>query len=122
MYLYQYSIVGHCGRKFLDFEEIFKLLIRITALVCCFVSNCKHSISKHPERRLVGFITLNELQLTECFWLLKSQSTAFHDELVCLKANKNVHRKSALTSLSPFIDDQVLIRVGGSSYKCAYAL
>lgn len=89
------------------------MLIRITALVRRFVSNCKHSLSKHPERRVFDSITLNELLLAERFWLIKAQGSAFHDELVCLKAKKNVHRKSALTSLSPFIDDEGLIRVGG---------
>lgn len=38
---------------------------------------------------------------------------AFSDKLMCLKSGMLVRRGSALTSLSPFIDQHGLIRVGG---------
>lgn len=88
-------------------------LIRITALVRRFVTNCKYSILKQNEKRIVGFINIHELAEAKRFWLADAQSHVFSDELTGLRAGGLVHRGSALTSLNPFIEDHGLIRVGG---------
>ncbi|XP_015377915.1 PREDICTED: uncharacterized protein LOC107172149 [Diuraphis noxia] len=86
-------------------------LLRITALVQRFLHNCRSSIS-HTERRF-GFISLEEMNQAKVFWASRSQAESFPNETSSLKAGRLVHRSSCLRALSPFIDDQGLIRVGG---------
>ncbi|XP_022180294.1 uncharacterized protein LOC111040631 [Myzus persicae] len=86
-------------------------LLRVTALVRRFMSNCKAKISN--KERVGGFISMEEINSAKTYWTVRSQSESFPNELSSLKAGQLVHRGSCLKALSPFIDDQGLIRVGG---------
>lgn len=101
------------SRWFLKKYSSWNVLIRITALVRRFIANCKYFILKQNEKRLIGFINIHELAEAKRCWLADAQRHAFSDELARLRAGCLVRRGSALTSLSPFIDDHGLIRVGG---------
>eukprot|EP00102_Acyrthosiphon_pisum_P012037 XP_008181027.1 PREDICTED: uncharacterized protein LOC103308777 [Acyrthosiphon pisum] len=86
-------------------------LLRITALVQRFLYNCRSSLS-NTERKS-GFISLEEMSRARSFWEARSQAESFSNEVSSLKSAQLVHRGSCLRALSPFIDDQGLIRVGG---------
>jgi len=86
-------------------------LLRVTALVRWFLSNCKTKISN--KERVGGFVSMEEINSAKTYWTARSQSESFPNELSSLKAGQLVHRGSCLKALSPFIDDQGLIRVGG---------
>ncbi|XP_022168208.1 uncharacterized protein LOC111032244 [Myzus persicae] len=91
-------------------------LLRITALVKRFIFNCKFNSKKKNQpanERMVGFISVHEIQSSRYFWLSKAQSDNFPDEIAALTANKLVLHRSCLKQLNPFLDKFGLIRVGG---------
>ncbi|CAI6373963.1 unnamed protein product [Macrosiphum euphorbiae] len=91
-------------------------LLRTTALVQRFVSNCKAKQLNHE--RCNGFISVDEMNKARSFWLMQAQSESMSNEIADLRSGKMVHRGSCLKALNPFIDDQGLVRVGG---RLAYA-
>jgi len=86
-------------------------LLRITALVQRFLHNRRSSLS-NTERKF-GFISLDEMNRARIFGTARSQAESFSNEVSPLKSDRLVHRGSCLRALSPFIDNQGLIRVGG---------
>jgi len=97
-----------------DLPEVrtIKLALVATAVrLVQFLSNCKAKISN--KERLVGFISMEEINSAKTYWIARSQSESFPNELSSLKSGRLVHRGSCLKTLSPFIDDQGLILVGG---------
>ncbi|XP_016659690.1 uncharacterized protein LOC107883680 [Acyrthosiphon pisum] len=91
-------------------------LLRTTALVQRFVSNCKAKQLNHERSN--GFISVDEMNKARSFWLMQAQSESMSNEIADLRSGKMVHRGSCLKALNPFIDDQGLVRVGG---RLAYA-
>jgi len=87
------------------------MLLKITALVRRFLSNCKAKI--YNINLVVGFISMEEINSAKIYWTARSQSESFPNELSALKAGRLVHRDSCLKALSTFIDGQGLICVGG---------
>lgn len=77
-----------------------------------FVINCKCSVKKTDETQ-IGFLSTQELSDAEKCWLVNVQRRTFNDELNRLKAGELVRRNSSLVTLSPFLDSDGLIRVGG---------
>ncbi|KAL4134679.1 hypothetical protein QTP88_000194 [Uroleucon formosanum] len=86
-------------------------LIRITALVIRFVQNCK--LSKQQCERVIGSLSVHELNVSREFWIRNIQIEACCSELKNLKSNLSVHRSSCLVKLNPFIDPNGILRVGG---------
>ncbi|CAI6342683.1 unnamed protein product [Macrosiphum euphorbiae] len=87
-------------------------LLRISALVMRFISNCQIK-AECKENRCVGFILSQELQVARNHWLRQAQAVAFPEDYSLLKNKQQVSRRSCLKQLSPFIDEAGLIRVGG---------
>lgn len=92
-------------------------LIRITAYVFRFVQNLKSSRTDILSRTK-GNLTTEELSRSKYHWIKVSQMQGFPNEINALKLNTTVHRSSCLKTLSPFLDEDGLIRVGG---RLAYA-
>lgn len=88
------------------------ILIRITAYVLRFVQNLK--ISKNDVlNRIKGPLTTEELLRSKYHWIRVAQSQTFANEINALKSNTTVHRSSCLKTLSPFLDEYGIVRVGG---------
>lgn len=83
----------------------FSTLIRLTRVI----AYCRRLLSPWPK----GVLTAEELKkaLDTCIKL--SQRNWFQEEINDLTKNKKVNRRSKLTSLNPFIDDDGFLRVGG---------
>lgn len=84
-------------------------LQRSTALILRFAFNCKQS---KPSRR-TGPITTTELTEASSRLVKIYQQTTFGMEIAACTAGTPVASKSPLKSLSPFLDHQGLLRVGG---------
>lgn len=84
-------------------------LIRVVSYCRRFVKYCKLP----KNQRATGAITNIEYQESK-FCLIKFvQNQCFHNEITQLKEGKRIHNKSNLISLSPFLDSDCILRVGG---------
>lgn len=95
--------------KFIErFSSVTKLF-RVRAWIHRFVTN-----SKLPrESRLIGNLSLEEIQTAELKIIEVVQEASFADEIKDLKNKREIKRTSKLLSLCPFLDDQNILRVGG---------
>jgi len=93
-------------------------LIRINALCLRFVHNTKN----RAENRITGRITTQELVKSTSQLVKIIQEAAFKEDLQALKSKGCVSRRSKLLNLSPFIDEQNIIRVGGRLKNAAIGM
>lgn len=96
--------------KVVDFTKYSKLstLQRTFAYVKRFIFNLNN-----PNSKMVGHLTADELNSSLHFLSKQSQQEAFTDDLNNLKTNKTLPVKSRILSLTPFLDESGLLRVGG---------
>lgn len=80
-------------------------LLRITALCQRFIDNCKQANCKRT-----GHLTPEDLQNAEVVWIKYAQHT-FSEDILKLQKNKEVNNQ--IKSLSPFVDENGILRVGG---------
>ena len=73
-----------------------------------FIHNCRNS-SRNKET----FLSAEELYKAESYWLSVAQLDSFPHDIERLRENKNLKHSSRLMSLTPFIDELGLLRVGG---------
>jgi hypothetical protein len=75
-----------------------------------FINNCR----KPNQRQISSSLTCEELKDSMKAIMRLIQEVAFNDELVCLKQNKPINKKSRLLCLNIFLDkNDNLIRAGG---------
>ncbi|XP_037812325.1 uncharacterized protein LOC119604046 [Lucilia sericata] len=89
----------------------FNTLLRITALVLRFINNCK--FKGDTSRRIRGFITTSELKAAQLSLVKLSQDKFFYNEKRILAAQGSISRTNKLAALTPFLDPQGILRVGG---------
>jgi len=84
-------------------------LLRITVL-------CTRIISRFKGSRtilLTNPITTQELENAKFYWVKEIQKYAFHQKIKLLSAKQQLPRSNPLVRLTPWIDSQGLVRVGG---------
>lgn len=81
--------------------------LRVTAYVLRFINNCR------SQNELKGSITTEEIDLAKCKLIYLTQREVFSDEIKALLIKKAIPKKSKLSKLDPFIDDQGLLRIKG---------
>ena len=84
-------------------------LLRVTAWVRRFGKNCK----AEKEDRSRGPLSVTELRDAEAICLRQAQADEFPAELDALRRKVALSRRSRLLPLSPYLDADGLIRVGG---------
>ena len=90
-------------------------LLRVTAWVCRFAKN-----SRTPRAsRQRGPLTVTEIHEAEVSWLRRAQSDDFSPELDALRRQRPLPRRSRLLVLSPYLDGDGLLRVGGRIERAA---
>ncbi|XP_018577810.1 uncharacterized protein LOC108916094 [Anoplophora glabripennis] len=82
-------------------------ILRVTSYVLRFISNVKF------KQKIVGNLGVEELKRSEVHWLKYIQNKEFPAETKSLKNNELLPRTSAILSLSPFLDHDGLMRLGG---------
>lgn len=84
-------------------------LIRITALCKRFILRLKKQADSIRQTPL----TIQELNEAKYFWAKKTQETSFFKERNLLLKGENLPSNHHLVRLTPFLDDQQLLRLGG---------
>ncbi|XP_062556691.1 uncharacterized protein LOC134221516 [Armigeres subalbatus] len=94
-------------------------LRRVTAFVQRFVGNVKLKIS--GQQLNAGPLTQKELHMAEIFQIKRAQKEVFSDELAIIAIeHRRLHKKNALYKLSPFIDEQGLMRINSRLSECDF--
>lgn len=88
-------------------------LIRISTWIRRFIKNSKLSGALLRNDRIIGHLKVHEIQETINIWCKISQIQFFEREIVSLSKCIELHKKSKIRSLNPYIDSSGLIRVGG---------
>lgn len=88
-------------------------LLRVTSYVIRFVNRCRRindpsSFSVSPTA-----LSSNEIKTAKLFWLRYIQLELFAQEISELTSKEILSRRSTIASLSPFLDSEGLLRVGG---------
>ncbi|XP_050677701.1 uncharacterized protein LOC126974279 [Leptidea sinapis] len=94
----------------------FTKLNRVFAYILRFIYNCRS-----PNNKNKSYITSNELNSAYNRIIYISQQEMFPEEYNHLKYNQILPKKNRLISLSPFIDSNNLIRVGGRLQNSNYS-
>lgn len=87
----------------------FKRLQRSLAYCLRFKNNC---LIKKEERQ-IGHLTIKELENVIIILVKLIQGQMFYAELKVLKFDKDLNKNSKIINLSPFLDENGIIRVGG---------
>lgn len=87
-------------------------LVRTTALILRFLKKCK-SKSKEKISAVNSWLTVKELNLARVKLIHIVQLQAFGKEIKILKRKTILPRKFMLRQISPFVDENGLLRVGG---------
>ncbi|GFX05729.1 integrase catalytic domain-containing protein [Trichonephila clavipes] len=85
-----------------------KKLLKTTAWVFRFVNNARN-ICKSMD----FYITADEIQNAEYFWLKCVQSEFYSAEILALKQNEQLRSSSEIKSLLPYLDENNLLRLTG---------
>ena len=94
----------------LDRYSSFEHLQRVIAWIVRFVNNCQPQRFKNISN---SYLTIPELLFAETYLCLIVQSDHFSTELDIIKSDRHLPKGNCLLSLSPFIDTNRLLRVGG---------
>ncbi|XP_050683548.1 uncharacterized protein LOC126978616 [Leptidea sinapis] len=94
----------------------FNALQRIVAFMSRFLKNCK----LQNQNRTFGPLTTCELNNSLNLILKICQQESFPEEYNLLTSGKLLPPKNKLLSLSPFLDDNKIIRVGGRLHSSFY--
>lgn len=86
----------------------FLTVIRICSYLYRFLNN-----SKFPQNKKVGPLTAAELSVAENYLIGQLQREEFSTELATLRTRGDISRKSKIFNLSPYLDNQGIMRVGG---------
>jgi len=83
-------------------------LLRIVSYVIRFCRNCRPKTNQ-----TVGSCAMSERRQAIEYWIRLKQGTEFIMELTSLSRQQNVRIISQLAGLNPFIDEKVILKVGG---------
>lgn len=83
-------------------------LVRVTARVLNFIKNLRKT-----RKSCSSFITHAEYLESQAVWIKYHQQRHFAKEIELLQSGKNLSRDSLIVKMSPFIDGDGLLRVGG---------
>ncbi|XP_065355015.1 uncharacterized protein LOC135949392 [Calliphora vicina] len=101
----------HLEVKCIDLLEEFSSFERALRVLCYRIRFINRILKKSFSTE--KFITLDEISSMKIRLISIAQRTYFGEDYNRLKENKSLSRKSRLLSLSPFIDNDDLLRVGG---------
>ncbi|GFU09550.1 integrase catalytic domain-containing protein [Trichonephila clavipes] len=85
-----------------------KKLLKTTAWVFRFVNN-----ARNIYKSMDFYITADEIQNAEYFWLKCVQSEFYSAEILALKQNEQLRSSSEIKSLVPYLDENNLLRLTG---------
>ncbi|XP_072399471.1 uncharacterized protein [Diabrotica undecimpunctata] len=102
---------------FTTYSDLTKLQ-RITSYILRFIFNLRKSKSE----RKYGSLSVEELNYANLKLIKLAQFESFAEEIKIIEQNKSLPPKHKLSFLSPFLDEQGLLRVGGIDYAGPFPL
>lgn len=96
----------------LTVKEEFNLLRKFSRFDKLLRAYCKRFINNAIGEKITGSIMEDELQQAEITVVKLVQRGAFSEDLHNLKQGQELHRKSKLRAMDPFLDEEGLIRRG----------
>lgn len=95
--------------KVVEFSRFsnFLRLKRTIAYVLRFINNCK------GQRNSSQALSVEELQKAGTLLIKLSQFETFYEEIETLSKGHQLHKRSKLLALNPFVDTEKVLRVGG---------
>lgn len=95
----------------------FGKLLRITAICKRFIALCMSRLQNHKNKQVKSLselpISPEELNNSKLYWTRVVQQQNFRKEIDLLTQKKNLPNSSSLVRLTPFVDSNGLLRVGG---------
>ncbi|XP_017484250.1 PREDICTED: uncharacterized protein LOC108372938 [Rhagoletis zephyria] len=91
----------------------FLRLKRITAYWLRYIRNLRE------KQRQGGPLTYAELRAAEEYWIRQVQREAFNEEIWCCQHSKPISLRSSLIRLNVFLDDNNILRAGGTIRRSA---
>ncbi|KAK9679199.1 Pao retrotransposon peptidase [Popillia japonica] len=88
-------------------------LNRIAAYCIRYITNLRARITRTDDLQ-VGPLTIEEVTVATSRLIRNIQEHAFEDEIRCLSKNSPLSNRSKILCLNPFLDENRLMRVGGS--------
>lgn len=82
-------------------------VLRVTAWVRRFIHNAR------GNPKCTGTLSTEEISVAKFHWIQATQNQSFLEEISLLKRGKEINPQSQIQSLSPFLDDKGILRVGG---------
>lgn len=103
-----------------DRFSTFSHLIRVTAWVFQFITNCWSK--KLTIQRNGNPLTVQELNQATRYWVKTIQNEAWNPEVCAIKKCSRIRQTSRILSLNPFLDEFEILCVGGrqENAKAAY--
>ena len=89
----------------------FAKVCRITAHVKRFIQNCRRR--KEKMEMNIGPLEVQEIKKAKLMWIKSAQREAFPADICHLSDGKPVRVKRRLKTLTPFLDESDILRVGG---------
>ncbi|XP_029179167.1 uncharacterized protein LOC114946687 [Nylanderia fulva] len=86
-------------------------LLRVTGHV--FRLFRTHKTSNKASEMAAGVLTSLDVKRARIFWIQRLQALSFNAELIALRGNSPLSKSSPLRSLTPFLDENGIIRLGG---------
>lgn len=96
--------------EFFERFSSFLRIKRVTAYIFRFIKNCRQ---KDKSNITVGSLTVQEISLAQRVLIKMSQEQSFPFDMSSLNSKGIISKKSKLLSLSPFLDENLILRVGG---------
>ncbi|XP_011313282.1 uncharacterized protein [Fopius arisanus] len=93
----------------IDRFSSFNRLIRETAICRRFIALLRRT----PNSSLQNPLNLGDLEEARIFWIKLTQAAHFKDQLRTISRGERFRRSHPLTKLTPFIDRQGILKVGG---------
>lgn len=116
------TLVGHLSapETLVVYENFssWKRLTRVIAFVYRFVVNCSQKRKNSASR--TGALGAEELSAAERYLLCLAQREAFANEINALQKQQPIPKTSALVKLSPWLDDEGILRVLGRTSSCTF--
>nr|XP_042896557.1 uncharacterized protein LOC122269086 [Parasteatoda tepidariorum] len=80
--------------------------------ICSYLFRYIHNL-RNPEKRILGPLKVEVLSNAETYLIRCLQEQEFPKELTALKSGGSISNKSKIFNLSPILDEEGLLRVGG---------
>lgn len=115
-----FTIVESAKCELIEKYSSLRKLIKTTALIFRFYDNMRNKKERLPVHH--GEITISELNRANNRLIKLVQHEVYAKDIECLEKNHEISKKSPLLTLSPFLDKDKILRLGGRLSKAPLSM